>query len=451
HTVGWPELRARIADFPPERVAAITGLAADDVVRLARLYATTPPALIKLADGLQRNRLGGQTVRAICALPALTGQYGVLGGGLAYSTSDYVKWDGRALAHWQDSPPLGRVVNMNRLGAALLGEASDPPIQSLFVFGSNPAAIAPNAGQVVAGLRRDDLFTVVHELFMTDTADYADIVLPATSQLEHADLHKAYGHTVLSYNAAAIAPLGEAKSNWDVMRLLAAEMGFTEPWLRQTADEVIDEVLLATAARNPALHGVTPARLRAEGSIPLHFSPEVPFADGRFPTPSGKVELRCENVARLGLDPVPDYLPDEDDGAGAAPLDPARFPPDAGLTLISAAAHHFVTSSFANRADMLQREGAPFVELHPADAAARGIADGEVVVVENGRGCCELLAKVTDAVRPGVAASPKGRWARLNDDGGQTVNWLTSDALADMAGQSTFHSNTVWVRKRENS
>jgi anaerobic selenocysteine-containing dehydrogenase len=437
-----------LADYPPERVAHITGVPVADIVKLARLYASTQPALIKIADGLQRNRVGGQAVRAICALPALMGQYGQRGGGLAYSTSGYVKWNGRALAHWQDSPPLGRAVNMNRLGAALLGEVTDPPIQSLYVFGSNPAAIAPHTGKVVAGLQREDLFTVVHELFMTDTAVYADLVLPATSQLEHADLHKAYGHTVLSYNAPAIPPLAEAKSNWDVMRLLATEMDFTEEWLHQTADEVIAEVLAGTAEVNPALEGITLERLQAEGSIPLHFMPQTPFADLRFPTPSGKVELYSANMAQMGLDPLPGYEPVGDDGAEAGqPLD-ERFLPQQALTLISAAAHHFVTSTFANQPDMLQREGAPFVEMHPVDAAARGIVHGERVVVENGRGWCTLLAKVTDAVRPGVVASPKGRWGKLNGEGdGRTVNHLTSDTLGDMAGQSTFHSNLVWIRR----
>lgn len=446
YTVGWPALRARLAQYPPQRVAQITGVPAADIVKLARLYATTQPALIKIADGLQRNRVGGQTVRAICALPALTGQYGQRGGGLGYSVSSYVKWDGRALAHWQDSPPLGRSVNMNRLGAALLGEVSDPPLKSLYVFGSNPAAIAPNAGKVAAGLRRADLFTVVHELFMTDTAVYADIVLPATSQLEHADLHKAYGHTVLSYNAPAIPPLGEAKSNWDVMRLLAAEMGFTEPWLRQTPDEIIEEVLAATAVNNPLLDGITLARLKREGSIPLPLATAVPFADLRFPTPSGKVELYCAALVAQGLDPLPGYEAVGDDGADdGRPLN-GQFPPQMGLTLISAAAHHFVTSTFANSAAMVQHEGAPFVEMHPDDAAARGIVHGDVVVVANGRGWCELTAKITDSVRPGVVASPKGRWSQ-HQRGGRNVNWLTSDALADMAGQSTFHSNTVWIRK----
>jgi anaerobic selenocysteine-containing dehydrogenase len=440
HTVGWPELKAQLAAYPPTRVAQLTGLAADDVVKLARLYATTRPGLIKIADGLQRHKNGGQTVRAILTLPALTGQYGVPGGGLAYSASGYLSWDREAVKKTAVCPPPPRSVNMNRLGAALLGEAADPPIQSLFVYGSNPAAIAPNAGLVAQGLRRDDLFTVVHELFMTDTADLADIVLPATSQLEQTDLHKPYGHTVLAYNAQAIPPLGESKSNWDVMRLLAAEMGFAEPWLQQEADEVIAEVLAATAVHNPALQGVTLARLKQEGFVELAVSPDVPFADGRFPTPSGKVELFSQTMAEMDLPPLPGFIPALDE----QPDDP-NFPPERALTLISSAAHHFVTSSFANQPNLLKREGEPFIEIHPDDASGRGIVDGEQVVVANGRGWCELKAVVTDAVRPGVVVSPKGRWRKLGN--GRTVNWTTPDALGDMAGQSTFHTNRVWVRK----
>ncbi|MCA9923748.1 MAG: molybdopterin-dependent oxidoreductase, partial [Anaerolineales bacterium] len=373
--------------------------------------------------------------------------YGVRGGGLAYSASGYVQWDAEAVGHSAESPPPGRSVNMNRLGAALLGEVVDPPIKSLFVFGSNPAAIAPNAGQVVCGLQRDDLFTVVHELFMTDTADFADIVLPATSQMEHVDLHKAYGHTVLSYNAQAIVPLGESKSNWDVMRLLAAEMEFDEPWLQQTAEDVIAEVLAATAVHNPALQGITLERLKSEGSIPLQFEPDVPFADGNFPTPSGKVELFSQTLAELGFDPLPGYAGKHDDGHVDGAGGNGRFAPSEGLFLISGAAHHFTTSTFANQPALLRREGPPVVEMHPDDARARGIAHGDPVVVENGRGWCELAAKVTDEVRPGVLASPKGYWSKLGN--GRNVNWTTSDALGDMAGQSTFHSNKVWVRKKE--
>jgi anaerobic selenocysteine-containing dehydrogenase len=448
HTVGWPHLRARLADYPPARVSAITGLPAQTIIDLARLYGATRPGLIKIADGLQRHLNGGQTVRAICALPALTGQYGTRGGGLAYSTSGYLPWDSAALNHWDECPPPARSVNMNRLGAALLGEAADPPVMSLFVFGANPATSSPNAGQIVEGLRREDLFTVVHELFMTDTAAYADIVLPATSQLEQTDLHKAYGHTLLTYNQPAIPPLGESKSNWAVMRLLADALGFDDPWLHHSPDDIIEEILTATAAHNPALRGITLAELKENGAVPLQLESTTPFADLRFPTPSGKVELYCEALAQAGLDPLPGWIDRQDK---PTPTTQNPEPASAPLTLISGAAHHFVSSSLAGQPSLLAREGAPFVEIHPADAAARGIGKGDMVIVENGRGWCRLRAVITDAVRPGVAASPKGRWARLdplvNGQEGRNINWTTSDALGDMAGQSTFHSNRVWIRK----
>ncbi len=450
HTVGWPQLRERLATYSPTRVATITGLPEQAIIDLARQYATTRPGLIKIADGLQRHLNGGQTVRAICALPALTGQYGLQGGGLAYSTSGYLRWDSAALNHWAECPPPARRVNMNRLGAALLGEVSDPPVMSLFVFGANPATSSPNAGKIVEGLRRDDLFTVVHDLFMTDTAAYADIVLPATSQLEQTDLHKAYGHTLLTYNRPAIPPLGESKSNWAVMGLLAEALGFDDPWLHQGPDEVIDEILAATAAHNPALQGITLAELKANGAVPLRLEATTPFAGLSFPTPSGKVELYCAALAQAGFDPLPGWIerPDE-----TLPPPENPEPASAPLNLISGAAHHFVSSSLAGQPGLLVREGAPFVEIHPADAAVRGINEGDTVIVENERGWCRLRAVVTEGVRPGVAASPKGRWARLdplaNGYEGRNVNWTTSDALGDMAGQSTFHSNRVWIRKGE--
>ena len=442
HTVGWRELRERAAQYPPQRVAEITGVPPETIVALARRLGTTKPSLVKFADGVQRHGNGGQTARAIACLPAIVGQVGVRGGGLAYSTSDYVRWDAEALGHASECPPTPRAVNMNRLGAALLGEASDPPIQSLYVFCANPVASAPNAARTIAGLLRDDLFTVVHELFLTDTARYADIVLPATSQLEHADLHKAYGHRNLQYNAPAIEPLVESKSNWDVMRLLAEAMGYTEPWLRQPAEEIIAEIVDATRANNPLLAGVTLERLQQEGTVPLIFDDahDVPFADGHFPTPSGKVELRCEALAAEGLDALPEYTP------------PAEFQSrragDDRLMLITAASHHFVSSSMGNVPTVRAKEGPPSIEINPADAKARGIVSGQQVIVANSRGSCRLRAVVTDAAPPGVAVAPKGQWQSLSPDG-HNVNWTTSDELADLAGQSTFHSNLVSVRPAE--
>jgi anaerobic selenocysteine-containing dehydrogenase len=439
HTVGWPEFRERLAAFPLDRVVAETGVEARQIVELARLYGTLKPGLLKTTDGVNRNYNGGQNVRAMCALPAITGQYGTRGGGLSYSTSGYVKWDVEALHKWSQCPRPGRPVNMNRLGAALLGEVSDPPIRSLFVYGANPVTSTPNAGKIIQGMMRDDLFTVVHDLFMTDTADYADLVLPATSQLEQTDLNKAYGHTLLTYNAQAIPSVGESKSNWEVMGLLARAMGFTEPWLHQSADEVIDEVLTATAAHDPHFRGVTLERLKREGHVPLSIPSKVPFEGGVFPTPSGKVELCAKSLAGVGYDPLPGrFRPDVDDGE-------ADWPAAEALTLVSGASHHFVSSSFASQKGLLDNAGPPVVEIHPDDAKARGIADGDPVVLANGRGECPLRAVVTDAVRPGVVASPKGRWSRLS--GGRNVNWLTTDALADFAGQSCFHSTRVWLRR----
>jgi anaerobic selenocysteine-containing dehydrogenase len=314
HTIGWPLLRERLAEYPPQRVAKITGLPEEDIIQLARLYGTRRPALIKIADGINRNRNGGQNVRAVCALPALIGQYGVRGGGLSYSTSDYGKWDGEAVSHGRDCPPPGRSVNMNRLGPALLGEAQNPLIRALYVFGANPVASTPNSPRIIEGMLRPDLFTVVHELFLTDTADYADIVLPATSQLEQTDLHKGYGTTLLTYNHPAIAPRGECKSNWEVMGLLAAALGFQEPWLHQSADEVIKEVL----EKSRALRGITLARLKSEGAVPIPGEEPTPFAGGRFPTPSGKVELFSQKLADKGIDPLPGRFRDDEDDGGMA-------------------------------------------------------------------------------------------------------------------------------------
>jgi anaerobic selenocysteine-containing dehydrogenase len=444
HTIGWPALRECLADFPLDRVANETDLPAEQIVELARLYGTVRPGLLKIADGINRNINGGQNVRAVCALPAVTGQYGTRGGGLAYSTSSYVRWDREAVHKWSECPPPGRVVNMNRLGAALLGEAANPPIRSLFVFGANPVTSTPNAGRIIQGMMRVDLFTVVHDLFMTDTAELADIVLPATSQLEQTDLHKSYGHSMLTYNAQAIAPSGESKSNWELMGLLAKAMGFTEPWLHQSADEVIAEVLAAQAAGDSHFHGITLDRLKAEGHVPLALPDEPPFAGGVFPTPSGKVELYSEALAQKGCDPLPgSFRTDVDDGACPDGTQ------EEALTLVSGASHHFVSSSFASQEGLLAGAGTPFVEIHPDDATRRGIRHGESVALSNGRGECTLRAVVTDGVRRGVVVSPKGRWRRLS--GGRNVNGLTTDGLGDLAGQSTFHSTRVWLRRAEHA
>ncbi|CAN5255135.1 molybdopterin oxidoreductase family protein [soil metagenome] len=439
NTVGWRELRERAADYPVERVAKITGLSTNVILALAREYATTRPSIVKFADGIQRHANGGQTSRALCCLPAIVGQIGVRGGGLYYSTSDYVRWDAETVGHASECPPVPRIVNMNRIGAALTGEVNDPPIESLFVFCANPVASSPNASLTIEGLKREGLFTVVHELFMTDTAQYADIVLPATSQLEQLDLHKPYGHRHLQFNNPAIEPLGESKSNWEVMQLLAEGMGYDEPWLRQSGEEVLDEIIEASRQSCPALDGITLERLKSEGTVPIAFPngpQQVPYADLKFSTPSGKVELWCETLREMGMDPLPEYI------------EPPEFSNrlnNGELVLISGASHHYVSSSLANVPRLMAKEGAPFIEINTADAATLAIRDGQDVTVENRRGSCVLRAVVTDDVPPGVSVAPKGAWAKTSPDG-RNVNWTTSDAIGDLAGQSTFHSNLVTIR-----
>lgn len=447
HTVGWEELRERILQYPPERVAQITGLASETIIDLARSYATTAPALLRISDGINRHTNGGQTVRALACLPAIAGYYGLPGGGLMYSTSDWLNWDKEVVSHRNDPacPPAPRSLNMNRLGSILTGEA-DPPIYSLYVFNSNPVASTPNAGKVVEGLLRDDLFTVVHELFETDTARYADIILPATSQLEHVDLHKPYGHLSLQYNEPAIAPLGEARSNWDVMRSLAAALGFQETWLSADAGIVIREVVEATAA-HPLLQGITYERLLAEGSIPLNIPVDarVPFADGMFRTPSGKVELYSESAKAKGYDPLPAWEPEaESKITNISSLSPAGSVTNERLPLVSSAAHHFISSTFGNHERLKAKEGSPTLRIHPDDAAARNIRSGQLVRVSNDRGWCRLIADVTEDVRPGVLAAATVWWPKYSPDQ-RNINWTTSDRLADFNGGSTFYTNLVFV------
>ncbi len=452
HTVGWEHLLERIMQFSPERASQITGLATETIVDLARAYATTTPALLRISDGINRHTNGGQTVRTLVCLPAITGQYGIAGGGLMYSTSDWLKWDKAAVSHAQEEscPSPQRSLNMNRLGAILTGEA-DPPVYSLYVYNANPAASTPNAGKIAEGLQREDLFTVVHELFETDTARYADILLPATSQLEQVDLHKPYGHLSLQYNMPAIAPLGEARSNWDVMRSLAAAMDFQECWLQDDADTVIREVLTATSAHNPYLQDIPYERLQQEGTLPFNIpaSQRVPFADGVFRTPSGKVELYSEQAATKGYDPVPGWVPEVESVSleKRSPVTSSAI--GEPLPLLCPAAHHFVSSSFGNQERMRSKEKAPTLRIHPDDAQKRGIRSGQLVRVSNERGWCQLVAEVTEDVRAGVLATTTVWWPKFSPDQ-RNINWTTSDRLADFNGGSTFYTNLVMVEPGDN-
>lgn len=439
NTVGWRELRDRCAAYPADRVAEITGLDQAVIVDLARRWANAGTALLKFADGIQRHQNGGQTVRALLALPAVTGQYGRKGGGTLYSQSSNVVWNGEAIGKASQCPPQPRIVNMNRLGAALDGEVSDPPIKALYCFIANPVTSTPNAPRIVKGLLREDLFTVVHEQFMTDTARFADIVLPATSQLEVDDIVKPSGHRHIHFNKAAMTPRGEARGNWETQRQIARAMGYTDSWFDQSNIEAAREIFEATKRTNRYLSAMTFDDLVDKGWLPYAY-PEgtdpVLFADLRFPTPSGKIELYSKAMTSMGVDPLPEYIvPDE-----------LRDRRHDELVLVTGAAHHFVSSSFANQPGLLHKEGTPTLGIHPRDAKSRDIATGDELLVENERGWCLLRAEVTEDVIPGFAVSPKGYWAQ-GSSAGRNVNWLTSDSLADLGNQAVFHSNLVRVRK----
>jgi molybdopterin guanine dinucleotide-containing S/N-oxide reductase-like protein len=442
YTIGSDKLRARAAQYPPERVAEITGISADDIRTLAREYATAKPAAIRMNYGVQRSENGATNVRAIAMLPCITGSWKQVGGGLQLSLSGAFplnKQGSKRPELMQKS--LGRparVLNMNQLGMHLT-EDLEPPVKALFVFDCNPAAVVPNRALVLRGLKRDDLFTVVHEQFLTETCEYADIVLPATTFFEHADLQGSYGHYHLQRSDAAIAPLGEARCNSDVFRALAERMGFTEDCFRQTDEELIAE---AMKSDDPWMKGITPESLTEKHSQRLNFNgadgePYLPFAEGGFATASGKAELYSEAVAQKGFDPVIDFV---------APVESRHSKSDRyPLELLARKHDNFMNSTFANLEGHRAMERTGELELHPADAAARNIADGDRVKVFNGRGELHLRARVGYTVGEGVVAAGLD-WAGL--DGGQhNINVLTSDRLTDMGGGATFYSALVQVEK----
>ncbi|MBA3321505.1 MAG: molybdopterin-dependent oxidoreductase, partial [Pyrinomonadaceae bacterium] len=358
HAIGAEELRAQVRAYTPERVAEICGVEAEIIVRLAREYATVRPAVIRINYGLQRHAGGGMAVRTMACLPAIVGAWRDAAGGILLSTSGTFPLNYHALERPDLLPsPRPRTVNMSQLGAALTS-LNDPPVRALYVYNSNPAAVAPDQTQVLAGLRREDLFTVVHEQFMTDTCDFADIILPATTQLEHFDLHKAYGHLYLTVNEPAIEPLHEARANSEVFRLLAARLNFTEECFQDSDEEIARQAL---NVEHPALRGITLEGLRERGWMRLNV-PETfaPFAAGNFPTASGKCELYSESLVARGLPALPEFTPPRESRQSAPEL-AARYP----LALISPAAHAFLNSSFANLPKQLRQEQRPFVEINP--------------------------------------------------------------------------------------
>jgi anaerobic selenocysteine-containing dehydrogenase len=438
HTVGESELRMRAAEFSPERVAGITGIEAERIVSLAREYATTQPAAIRINYGMQRHAGGGMAVRTVATLPAVVGAWRHPAGGILLSTSGTFPINNAALQRPDLIPPGTRTINMNELGKALT-DVDDPPVKALFVYNSNPAAVAPDLANVHRGLMRDDLFVVVHEQFPTDTADYADIVLPATTQLEHADIHKSYGHLYMMWNEPSIAPLGEALPNTEVFRRLAAKMGFDDPCFRDSDEDMARQVLQTD---HPALAGITLESLLERGWMRLNL-PEswAPFADGNFPTPSGKCELYSARMADAGLDPVPAYTPPAESPQSAPDL-AAKYP----LALLTPPAHHFLNSTFVN---VLKRyEHGPALEINPIDATHRGIGNGDLVRVWNDRGEFRVPATITDRVKPGLVVAPSIWWRKFMPDG-KGVNHTTSQRLSDMGGGATFYDNLVEVAKVE--
>ncbi|HDR9209845.1 TPA: molybdopterin oxidoreductase family protein [Burkholderia vietnamiensis] len=443
HTVGFEALKARALSYPPERVAQICGIDASELIELARRYGATRKASIRLNYGMQRVRGGGNAVRAIASLPGLTGAWRDRAGGLLLSSSEFAPIDHAALLRPDLIPgwphKLPRIINMNAIGDALLHPGDDafgPKVEAVIVYNSNPVAVAPDSSKVAAGFAREDPFTVVLEHFQTDTIDFADIVLPATTQLEHLDIHKSYGHTYVMANLPAIPPVGEARPNTEIFRGIARSMGLDEPALYHSDEEVAQ-----TALRwdDPTLDSDWNT-LKHAGWVKLKLA-DAPFANGGFRTPSGKCEFHSARLEQMGLDPVPDYLPPYE-SAEASPELAARYP----LAMISPPARHFLNSTFVNVESLRSTEGEPHLDIHPADAESRGIGDGDTVRIFNDRGSMQAVARVTDRARAGLVVGLSIWWKKLSADG-RNANEVTSQALTDLGNSATFYDCLVEVER----
>ena len=443
YTVGFDDLKARVQQYPPEKVAHWTGISAEDIRTLAREYATQRPSVIRVNYGVQRSEGGGMAIRAVTMLPCLVGSWKEIGGGLQLSLSgsfglNKAKLEMPELMHKALGRPA-RIVNMVQLASAL-NTLRNPPIRALFVYNSNPAAVCPDHNEVIRGLKRPDLFTVVHEQFFTDTTDYADILLPATTFFEHKDLQASYGHYFLQVSSQAMPPLGECRSNVDLFSALAQRMGMEEECFRESVDSMIDKAL---DSPNPWLQGITRDRLEHEHQVRLNFAngdadaPFLPFAQGNFPTPSGKAEFYSDTLKRQGLDPVVAFTPPVESRHGSQA---ATFP----LELLARKPDNLLNTTFSNLPAVRQME--PWIgmlEIHPADAQARNIRDGDLVRAFNSRGDIVLQAKVNGSVSSGVVAA-RLDWARFGHRN-RNINVLTSEKLTDMGNAATFYSVCVEV------
>jgi anaerobic selenocysteine-containing dehydrogenase len=441
-TVGYEQLLRHVETYSPERVAAIVGVPAESIARFARRYGATSRTFIRLGIGISRHDNGGMTCRTIACLPALTGAYADPHGGALLSSGGAFGFDPAVLERPDLMPtPPPRVINMIHLGRVLTDPALAPPLRSLYVYNSNPAAVCPNQRLVLAGLAREDLFTVVHEQVMTDTTHWADLVLPATMSLEHEDLYRSYGHFHLQLALPVLPAPGEAKSNWEAFTLLAEALGVAREHYARTPASLIRDYL---AGGDASVAGITYERLREEGSLRLNLPrPYRPFADGA-PTPSGKVEFYSASLAARGLPALPVYVPLRE-GPDNPELS-ARYP----LQCIVPPNRFFLNSSFSQSERLRERQRSPVVFIAPPDAAARAIEDGASVRVFNDRGAARFTARVTDATRPGVVVI-EGIWWHRFHPGGHGVNVLTSDRVADLGGGPAFHSNLVEVARSPES
>ena len=437
-TLGYGPLAQHVKQYDPERVAAITGLTPEGIVGFARRYGASPASFLRVGIGLSRHDNGGGTCRAIACLPALTGAYAHPSGGALLSSTRSFGLDLAALERRDLMPtPQPRTINMIRLGHALTDPGMSPPVKALYVYNSNPASVVPNQELVLRGLAREDLFTVVHEQHLTDTTDYADIVLPATTSMEHVDLYKSFGHLYVQLAEPVIEAVGESRSNWQVVRLLARAMGLSDRHFSKDEPALVREVL---ASCDPSVAGITYERLREERSVRLNVGrPYLPFADGA-PTPSGKVEFVSESMAREGLPFLPTWVPLVEGPENEVLA--RRFP----LQCIVPPNRFFLNSSFSQSDMLRRRQRGPSVFLHPDDARPRGIADGDPVVVRSARGEARFAATLTDDTRPGLAVI-EGIWWSKHQAGGRGVNAITDDRLADMGRGPALHSNLVQVAR----
>jgi anaerobic selenocysteine-containing dehydrogenase len=439
HTLGHEALRERAAEWTPARTASVTGLREETIVSLGVRYGSASAAFIRVNYGLQRHAGGGMAVRNIACLPAITGHWRRAGGGVQLSTSANFTFN-RAVLERPDLGPPARTINMIRLGEALTqpdAGVGGPPVKALVVYNSNPAAVAPDRNTVLRGLAREDLFTVVLEHFQTDTCDWADIVLPATTQLEHWDVHLAYGHHYASLNRPSIAPLGEALPNTEIFRRLAARIGMTGSW---RCDDDLALIRQALDTKAPKLEGVTFETLLERGWVRLNVpTPYLPYAEGEFSTPSGKCEFYSQRLADMGLDPLPTYIPPYE-SPERDPALVARYP----LTLISSPAHTFLNSTFVNVTSLRRQAHEPEVLLHPADAERRGIVTGMRVTVHNDRGAFAAQARVEPSIREGVVWAPSIWWGKLTGDDAN-ANQTTSQRETDLGHGPVFYDNQVEV------